>query len=113
VGIGHNLTAHGRPVRRYAAVEVERLFMQDFSVALDSCRKGIEDFDSLPVNLQILCISVHWGVGRTGFARFHDFRLAMSHRAYLLAASELRLSKWATQVSRARRDHHVALLNAQ
>lgn len=112
VGIGHNLTVNRQPARRYSPAEVERFFLADVSWALDACRKGISDFDDLPEQVQLVCISVAFGVGRTGFDRFRNFRLAMSYRAYDSAASELRLSKWATQVSPARRDHHIRVLRS-
>lgn len=110
VGIGHNLTAHGEEVRTYTAAEVEAFFKSDIQWAIAACRNGIDNFDDLPDDVQIVCISVAFTVGRTGFQRFKDFRLAMSYRAYNAAATELRLSKWAAQVSPSRRDHHIDVL---
>lgn len=111
-GIGHSLTMHGHPVRsRYTAAQVDRWFREDVSWALDACRRGIERFDDLPHDVQIVCVGIAFGVGRTGFDRFRNLRLALSYRAYRSAASELRLSRWATQVSPVRRDYYVSVLH--
>ncbi len=103
VGIGHSLFANREKVRPYSRAEVERFFYRDTSWVIDACRLGITGFDQLPTDVRLVCIGLAFGVGRTGFARFHQFRLALSHRAYNAAAHELGLSKWyRQQVSPAR-----------
>ena len=113
VGIGHSLTQHGEQGiwhRPYTSVEIERLFRRDVAWSLDACRQGIEDFDALPIDVQLVAIGVCWGVGRTGFERFRGFRLALSYRAYDSAATELRLSRWAGQVGPNRTRAYVQTL---
>lgn len=112
VGVGHSLTAHRQAVRAYSRVEVERFLWTDLSWSLDACRRGVRDFDDLPHEVQLLCVGVAFTVGRTGFERFRQFRLALSHRAYNAAAHELRWSKWFTQVSAARANAAVRVLLA-
>lgn len=115
VGIGHSLTAHaerGIWKRPYTAAEIERLYVRDYCVAIDTARRCVRDFDGLPADVQMVVVSVIWTVGRTGFERFTSFRLALGMRAYNAAAHQLWYSVWATQVSAARRDHHFRVLRS-
>lgn len=110
VGVGHNLSARHQKVRHYSRSEIERFFQSDLKWALDICRKGVKDFDLLPEEAQTICVSLTWGVGRVGFMSFKRFRAALAARDWKKAALELRSSKWATQVSPARLENHVAAL---
>lgn len=114
VGIGHSLTAHGEtPKSRYTDQEVMILFYRDLDFALETCRKGIPRFDTLPLDVRQMCVGVAFGVGRTGFERFVGFRLAISYRAWNGARHELGLSRWARQVAPSRRDAYLAILRSQ
>lgn len=113
VGIGHSLSANGERVKqRYTRAEVERLFLRDYAWALDSVRKGIRDFDDLPERAQLVALGVAWTTGRVGFERFIDFCRCLGYRAFDSAAIELRLSKWATQVSPKRVAAYVQILRS-
>ena len=94
VGLGHNLTARGQPVRPYTDEECRAFFAADFADALRICRACVTDFDSLPLKAQEACISIEWTVGPTGFTRWKDLRFALSHRQWEVAAVEVGLSKW-------------------
>ncbi len=95
VGIGHNLTAHGEPVRpRYTAAQINAMFDRDLMVALRACRTGVERFDELPEEVQLVCISLVWTCGAKGFMRFKDVRSALSRRAYTASSTMLYLSNW-------------------
>lgn len=113
VGVGHNLTAHGQPVKSaYTRAEVYQLFLHDLAVSLEAARAGVRDFDDLPQDVQLVVLGVIWGVGPTGFTRFHSFRLALSYRAYSSATTELASSKWARQVSAARYNVAIRVLRS-
>lgn len=113
VGVGHNLTANGHKKKSYyTSREIEQFLAADLSWALDSCRKGIRDFDSLPHSVQCVAVGVAFGVGRTGFERFKGFRTALSNRSYRKAAMELQLSQWSRQVSPARANAYLKTLRA-
>ncbi len=114
VGIGHSLTQHGEPVRRlYTATEVRAFFYHDLAVALDTCRAGIDDFDSLPEEVRLVALNVAWGVGPSGFMAFKDLRRSLSRRAWTAATMSLYLSQWFHQVSPARANWAIAVLRAQ
>ncbi len=111
VGVGHNLTARGEAVKPlYTAAEVRVLFTRDFAVARETCEQSIVGFATLPLEVQQVCLAVAFGTGRTGFARFKGFRLAVGRHAWNAAATELSVSKWARQVSRERADTAIQTL---
>ncbi len=111
VGVGHSLTANGERVRpRYSQAQIERYLAQDYAWAVDSCRANIRGFDDLPEDVQLVCINLAFTVGRTGFARFKGFCLALSYRAYNTAASQLSLSRWSHQVSSQRYNQSIYVL---
>ncbi len=100
VGVGHCLTCRGETVKEtYSASEIRAFFIRDFAVSQEVARHGIKDFDNLPQDVQLVAIGLAFSVGPTGFMRFRMFRLAMSQRAYMAAATELADSKWYQQVS--------------
>ncbi len=114
VGVGHSLSAHAEPVKaRYTQTEVWALFLADLSWSLDSCRSGIRDFDSLPRDIQLVALGLAWNVGRTGFARFHDFRVALSYRSYESAAFALQTSRWYQQAPARRVNAYLGTLRSQ
>ncbi len=114
VGVGHNLTANGQKARHYTPIEVEAFLLRDVSWSIDCCRSGVAGFDDLPPPIQLAVIHVAFGCGRVGFHRFYAFRSALSRRSYPQAARQLAASRWASQVSPARRDWALtALLTPQ
>ncbi len=110
VGIGHNVAFDKVVKPRYTDAEVEALFVRDFVLAMGACRRGVKGFDALPLDVRLVVVSLAYTVGPTGFQRFQRFRLALGNRHYEDAERELRTSKWATQVSRARRDQSLEVL---
>lgn len=103
VGIGHNTHFDSKPLKTHlTALEIEMLFRMDLSKALDAARKGVGDFDDLPNDIQLVVINLIWGVGRTGFMGFSNFRLCLTYRLYDSAATELADSRWYRQVGPAR-----------
>ncbi len=114
VGVGHSLTAHGEHgiwKRPYTAAEIERLYVKDYCVSIDTARRCVRDFDGLPQDVQLVVIGLVWTVGPTGFERFKSFRLALGMRAFNAAAHELHYTQpWASQVGARRRDAYVQTL---
>lgn len=98
VGIGHNVAFDPTVKTRYTDTEIEQLFVRDYVIALGACRRGIKRFDELPLDVRLVCISLAFNVGPTGFQRFRYFRAAVGARFWEGAVTELRTSKWATQV---------------
>lgn len=113
VGIGHNV-AFDRVVKdRYTDWEVERLFVRDFVIAIGACRRGVRDFDRLPLEVRLACVSIAFSVGPTGFQRFVNLRRALSVRWWEGAMVELADSRWRVQVQPARFNRALAALKAQ
>lgn len=114
VGLGHNLTAN-RQTRKasYTRDELMAFFDRDLAAALRGLRRDVPDFDGLPEDVQLVCLHLIWGVGPTGFSRFVNFRRALRHRFFNLAATEVALSKWHSQVSPERANWAVRTLRAQ
>lgn len=108
VGIGHFLGRDAQNIKpTYSAQEIEAFFCSDAQTAVRICRQGISNFDNLPPEKQLVCISLAFNVGPTGFMKFQKFRAAMSKKDWQTAAKELQSSKWASQVGTARKIHHV------
>lgn len=108
VGIGHFLGKSAQNIKStYSAQEIEAFFKSDVQMAIRICRQGISDFDNLSSEKQLVCISIAFNVGPTGFMKFSKFRSAMSKKDWQTAAKELQSSKWASQVGTARKNHHV------
>lgn len=115
VGVGHSLTMNRESAiwsRPYTELEVERMLVADLSWALDAARKGVDDFDSLPIEVRRITVGIAFTVGRTGFERFVDLRRSLSRRAFDAAATSLLFSRWRTQVSRERYLAYRAVLRA-
>jgi GH24 family phage-related lysozyme (muramidase) len=114
VGIGHNIAYDKNVKKYYSNYELKRIYINDYVKSLDAVRKLINDFDSLPMEAKLVCLSVEWTVGKTGFERFYEFRSNISERRYKAAATELYDSKWATQVSKKRLNDYInKLINLQ
>lgn len=115
VGAGHNLTANREKVKSlYTTIEIEQYLYFDIARSVDVCRAGIERFDELPQDVQIVALNVAFTVGRVGFERFRDFRLALGYRAWGNAAVALGTSLWYKQVApdRANWAYRVLLYHA-
>lgn len=112
VGIGHNLIGVS-PVRDYYSnSEVEEFFRTDLIKAKRVAAKTFENFNDLDKNAKMVIISLIWCVGESGFGKFVKFIKAIKSNDYVAAARELKNSKWATQVGRARYENHYNLLLA-
>lgn len=114
VGIGHNLTANRERILRerpYTHDEIVNLFRRDLVWALDAVRTGIEGYDALPEDIQLVALGVAWTVGRTGFLRMTSFRGALSRRNYVEAGRALVRARWSGQVGSNRVRRYLDALN--
>lgn len=103
VGVGHNLTARRQAIRgSYTALEVEKMLLHDISEAIDAARAAVRGYDELPDEVQLVVVHLAFSCGRSGLLRFINLRRALGWRAYNSAATELRLSRWYSQVSPSR-----------
>jgi hypothetical protein len=105
-GIGHNTTRDAFHLY-YTDPEIEQIYRTDYATAIVAVRSEIRDFDSLPDDAKLVCLSVEWGVGWTGFREFRVFRRCISAHQYKMAAAALMDSRWASQVSPKRLEDHV------
>ncbi len=113
VGIGHN-TAFDRSVKSvYSDREIEALFNHDYVIAMGAARRGVRDFDGLPLDVRLVVVGLVWCCGPTGFQRFVELRRCLSSRFYEGAAVELVDSKWWHDVSARRANAALKTLRAQ
>jgi GH24 family phage-related lysozyme (muramidase) len=111
VGIGHSLTANRERVKpRYTRDEIAAFYDHDLATALRSARLLVKGFDEMPDGVKEVCVHLIFTCGPSGFARFKDFRFCIEHSMWHSAASRLKDSRWARQVSRPRRDWALDLL---
>ncbi len=113
IGVGHNLDARNQPVKNYTKKQIEEFYTNDLAMALQSARSGIPNFDSQPVEVRRVVISLIFTVGNNGFLRFKKFRKAIVACDYKTAADELRDSKWWHDVAKARATDHYQQLVAR
>ncbi len=107
VGVGHKLSAPGRPLVRY---EIEHLLAKDLKVAGDAAYSHVKHFSRHPKPVRIMLVGLAYTVGPTGFRQFVLFRAAIDAYDYRLAAYELGASDWARQLpSRATRYQDILL----
>lgn len=103
VGVGHSLTAHHNLIKSiYSEYEIDHFFQNDLSDCLSCLHKNIPDFDSLPLDVRLVCVQLEWTVGATGFSKFHNFIWAANNKMYNLMAIELADTLWFHQVSEQR-----------
>lgn len=113
VGIGHLLLPKEKKLfsNYYSDAEINQFFTKDLDAALDACRRNIRGFDNLHSDAKLVAVSVSFNVGAPKFIKFKNFRLALEHKMYTLAAMELKDSKWYNQVQKSRALDHVNKLN--
>ena len=115
VGIGHNLKfeKYNKLGSVYSRAEIEYFFSNDLEIALNTARSSIRNFDGLHPDAKLVVISMIWQTGPQGFLKWENFRLALSHKMYSLASTELKNSKWwrEKQSSEARRQDHFSRLD--
>lgn len=112
VGIGH-LLKPGERHGRYTAAQIEALFNADLDYAVQSCRLAFVRFDELPADIKRVLVSLSFTVGRRGLMEFVNLRLAITYRAYQLAAVELADSRWWNQVQPSRAWQAYTILRSQ
>lgn len=114
VGVGHNLLGDHQPIKQwYTDAEIQAYYQTDYAAALRVARYEVFDFDYLPQGVRYVCQSLIWTCGKKGFTDFHMFIAFIDLRDYRDAATELRHSKWASQVGRRRLNEHIQTLISQ
>lgn len=108
VGVGHRLTGHR--LSYYTQEDIHTFFAWDLAISRRACRTGIFDFDSLPIDVQLVAISIAFSTGPSGFQKFIQFRAALSSRNYELAAREIKDSLWCAQVGKIRSENAIKCL---
>ena len=107
VGWGHNMDANPLPHDMQIYLDAngcllpehcERLLDADIGVAVDSCKKLYPKFDSLPDDVQDVCIDWMFNVGIGTARKFIHFNLYINQGDWEAAAMELVNSLWCGQV---------------
>lgn len=102
VGVGHNLSSHNQQIRKYSDEEIDTFFANDLSEALICANYYIYNFESQPIKVKFVTISLIWSCGPIGFKRFKNYIIAVNNKQYVKAAESLFYSNWFHQVSQLR-----------
>jgi len=102
-GIGH-LCLKGEPEYDWppgAPVSEERvqeLFEKDMATCLNDCRRAINNFDTYPEEVRLICCNMMFNLGRPRFCGFKKFIAAVHATDWITAAKEMADSNWHRQV---------------
>ena len=113
-GVGHLIISgddeHGCEVGTSVSEErVTTLFEADLKIVEDDCRELFDRFEYLPDNIQLVCASMAFQLGRSRLSGFKKFRAAISEGRWPDAADEMIDSKWYGQTT-ARAERMIALV---
>ena len=114
IGVGFNLQSPGAKKMidsigvNYAKVkngslklnqdQIEILFEKKTEEALSGARRNIDNFDSLPKDIQLVVVDMIYNLGVTGFMNFEDVVSALSKKDYKTMAKAMWASNWRKQV---------------
>jgi lysozyme len=113
-GVGHLIISgddeHGCEVGTLVSEErVAALFKADLKIVEDDCRELFDYFEYLPDNIQLVCASMAFQLGRSRLSGFRKFRAAISEGRWSDTADEMIDSKWYRQTT-ARAERMIALV---
>lgn len=113
VGIGHLILPsdnlhYGESI---TTKQVDDFFEHDLIHAEIGCRQLINNFDSLPDDIQDVCINMCFNLGATHFSGFKKFIAALGKKDYLAAAEEMKMSIWWDEVGRRAERLQTVLIN--
>lgn len=100
VGIGHLIQPSDGICAgdTISVVRVNDFFEHDLVHAEINCRQLIKNFDSLPDDIQNVCMNMCFNLGGEGFKGFKKFIAALEIKDYYAAALEMKNSRWWEQV---------------
>jgi len=80
--------------------QIKEIFKITLKIAYDDAKKWLPNFDGLPKNIKLAVIDLSFNMGYNRLSKFIKTKNFLVNGEYKLAASELKNSKWATQVGR-------------
>ena len=97
IGVGHLLKSYCEPITlEYAG----KLLKEDIMIAREELRKNIRFYGELDQVRQYVLLSMCFNLGITKLLQFKKMLLALENRNYVIAAAEMKDSKWYRQVKR-------------
>ena len=103
VGIGH-LILDGEPEFSMEVGEeitderVNELFEKDVKIMIEECEKLYPYFEELPEEAQQIIANMMFNLGRPRLSKFKKMKQAVDNRDWKEAASQMKSSKWYSQV---------------
>lgn len=127
VGVGFNLDRDGaaadlkkllpgvgyRALRRgdiaLTDTQIDTLLRHDAQRAIDTARRQVTEFDSLPLDAQLIVIDMTYNTG--SLHKWRRFRAALDRQDYAAAADSMHRSLWRRQTGR-RAEHLIELMRS-
>lgn len=105
IGYGHFLNLAKVPNISISKDEALVLLQIDMGKAIRISRKLFLNFDSLPVEVQKICVDLAFNLGENRLRKFKKMIEACNLSDFAKMADELESSKWTKQVGRRSRNH--------
>ncbi|MEZ6190092.1 MAG: hypothetical protein R3C45_02255 [Phycisphaerales bacterium] len=127
VGVGFNLDRDGasadlkkllpdvgyRALRRgdisLTDAQIDSLLRHDAQRAIETARRQVTEFDSLPLDAQLIVIDMTYNTG--SLSKWRRFRAALDRQDYAAAADSMHRSLWRRQTGR-RAEHLIELMRS-
>ena len=114
--VGHLITEHdpefGKPVSTPITQErCDELFDQDIAIVVKEVKTLVDDFDSIPEDIQHVLCNLLFNLGKTRLSKFRNFLAAINRSDWVDAGEELKDSRYYTQVTN-RANRLIARLNS-
>lgn len=116
VAVGHCILESdpefGKPVSTPITQErCDELFDQDIAIVVKEVKTLVDDFDSIPEDIQHVLCNLLFNMGRPRLSKFKKFLAAINRSDWVDAGKELKDSRYYTQVTN-RADRLIARLNS-
>ena len=114
--VGHLICEHdpefGKPVGTPITQErCDELFDQDIAIVVKEVKTLVDDFDSIPEDIQHVLCNLLFNMGRPRLSKFKKFLAAINRSDWVDAGKELKDSRYYTQVTN-RANRLIARLNS-
>ena len=116
IAVGHLITEHdpefGSPVSTpISQGRCDELFDQDIAIVIKEVKTLVDDFDSIPEDIQHVLCNLLFNMGKTRLSKFRNFLAAINRSDWVDAGEELKDSRYYTQVTN-RANRLIARLNS-
>jgi GH24 family phage-related lysozyme (muramidase) len=89
--------------------QIDTLLKHDAQRAIDTARRQVTGFDSLPLDAQLIVIDMTFNTG--SLHKWRRFRAALDRQDYTAAADSMHRSLWRRQTGR-RAEHLIELMRS-